>query len=324
MKAELSRLPTAARATVTQGESAGALAARLQDLLQAWLSRRSMRTREEYGKRFADFADFIGIEDQDEAARLFLAFSPGEANHKALEYKNHLMGNGLKANTVNARLSALRSLVSLARTLGLVTWSLAIPGEKARNFRDTRGPGEEGVRRMLRAIQEDKPKAVRDRALIRLTFDLALRRSEVCSLDLEDLDLAAGKVSVQGKGQGGEKDALTLPEPTKRALAAWLEARGDLPGPLFTSRDRARKGSGRLSEEGLRRLVARYGEISGVGRVRPHGIRHAAITRALDVIGDVRKVARFSRHADVRTVMAYDDNRQDMAGEVAAAVAAGV
>ena len=234
------------------------------------------------------------------------------------------MGNGLKANTVNARLSALRSLVSLARTLGLVTWSLAIPGEKARNFRDTRGPGEEGVRRMLRAIQEDKPKALRDRALIRLTFDLALRRSEVCSLDLEDLDLAAGKVSVQGKGQGGEKDALTLPEPTKRALGAWLQARGDLPGPLFTSLDRARKGSGRLSEEGLRRLVARYGEISGVGRVRPHGIRHAAITRALDVIGDVRKVARFSRHADVRTVMAYDDNRQDMAGEVAAAVAAGV
>jgi hypothetical protein len=44
----------------------------------------------------------------------------------------------------------------------------------------------------------------------------------------------------------------------------------------------------------------------------------------LDVVGDVRKVAEFSRHKDIRTVMAYDDSRRDHAGEVAAAVAAGV
>jgi len=66
-------------------------------------------------------------------------------------------------------------------------------------------------------------------------------------------------------------------------------------------------------------------EVSGaalIGLVRPHGLRHAAITHALDVTGgDVRRVQKFSRHRDLRTLTVYDDNRQDIAGQVAAMVA---
>jgi hypothetical protein len=58
------------------------------------------------------------------------------------------------------------------------------------------------------------------------------------------------------------------------------------------------------------------------GRVRPHGFRHHAITRALDLTsGDLRRVQRFSRHRDPRTVLRYDDNRRDLGGEVASLVA---
>jgi len=59
--------------------------------------------------------------------------------------------------------------------------------------------------------------------------------------------------------------------------------------------------------------------------VRPHGLRHAAITDALDLTnGNVREVQRFSRHKDMRVVNAYDDNRTDMAEKVAWMVAANV
>ena len=102
---------------------------------------------------------------------------------------------------------------------------------------------------------------------------------------------------------------------SNRALAAWIEARGSVPGPLFTNYDRAGKGQ-RLSGTSINRLT------HGLGLGRPHGIRHAAITEALDLMGgDVRKVARFSRHRDMRVVATYDDNRQDLAGEVARIVA---
>jgi integrase len=57
--------------------------------------------------------------------------------------------------------------------------------------------------------------------------------------------------------------------------------------------------------------------------VRPHGLRHLAITTALDRSnGDVRAVAKFSRHKDLRALSRYRDNRPDPAGKVAALVAA--
>ena len=54
----------------------------------------------------------------------------------------------------------------------------------------------------------------------------------------------------------------------------------------------------------------------------PHGFRHLAITSALDLTkGDVRAAQKFSRHKDVRVLNTYDDNRQDLAGDVARLVA---
>jgi integrase/recombinase XerC len=49
----------------------------------------------------------------------------------------------------------------------------------------------------------------------------------------------------------------------------------------------------------------------------PHGLRHQAITRALDLGRDLRDVAKFSRHRDVRTLMIYDDSRRDVGGDIA-------
>jgi integrase/recombinase XerC len=98
------------------------------------------------------------------------------------------------------------------------------------------------MRRLLGALEERKDaKAVRDRALLRLAFDLGLRRGELASLDLEHLALEAGTVAVLGKGQEG-RELLTLPAETVAVLRAWLEQRGLEPGLLFVNFDRAGKG----------------------------------------------------------------------------------
>jgi integrase/recombinase XerC len=143
-----------------------------------------------------------------------------------------------------------------------------------------------------------------------------LRRAEVCSLDLAHLDLQGGAIEVLGKGRS-RRERLSLPGPTREALAAWVQARGPAPGPLFTSLDRAGKGDGRLTGSAIYTIVRGLGHKAGLV-ARPHGLRHAAITEALDrTHGDVRKVQRFSRHRDVRVLLRYDDARQDLAGEVA-------
>lgn len=48
-----------------------------------------------------------------------------------------------------------------------------------------------------------------------------------------------------------------------------------------------------------------------------HRIRHSSITEALNLTnGDVRKVQKLSRHSNLNTLMIYDDNRQNLQGEV--------
>jgi integrase/recombinase XerC len=231
-----------------------------------------------------------------------------------------MLDQGLAPSTINRRLACLRSLVKLARTLGWITWGLEVPNCRHRPYRDTRGPSLDQVRRLLAALDLRRDaKGLRDRAMVLLLFDLALRRGEVVALDLEDLDLEGSAIDVVGKGCR-QPDRLTLPTRTRAALAAWVDTRGSSPGPLFFNFDRARKGR-RLTATSLYRIVRQLGRQVDV-EARPHGLRHAAITRALDrTSGDVRAVQRFSRHRNLQTVVTYDDSRQDLGGKVAALVA---
>jgi integrase/recombinase XerC len=292
------------------------------DLLGAFLAGRRATTLRAYRKDLADFATFLGVADAREAVALLVAGSAGRANTLALGYKAHLTDRGLAPATIARRLAALRSIVKLARTLGQVAWTIDIGSPKAEAYRDTRGPGLAGWRGMLAQAKEGSatPKGKRDLALIRLLHDLGLRRGEVVTLDLADVDLEAGTVAVVGKGKS-EKVPVTLNRPTAAALADWIAARGDWAGALFVRLDRAAGPGhpGRLDAGNVVRVSKGLGLRAGVARgTNPHGLRHQGITRALDLAGgDVRKVRRFSRHAKLETLLRYDDNRRDEAGVIA-------
>ncbi len=289
-------------------------------LTDAFFAGKSPRTIAAYRQDLADFQSFVGAATMDEAARLLLGNGPGQANLAALNYRNHLMERGMAAATINRRLAALRSLVSLANTIGMVPFELKISGVKGQAYRDTRGPGDDGFLRML-AIAEgrDDAKGIRDAAILHLLHDLALRRGEVVSLDRVHLDLNRSALAILGKGRTG-RELLTVPPATKQALAAWLAIRGDAQGPLFLNYDRAGKGD-RLGESGIYRMVRRVGDAAGL-KTWPHGLRHLGITHAIAATGgNIAKVQQFSRHKDVRTVMIYNDAGANHQGEVAALVA---
>ena len=204
-------------------------------VVAAFLAGRNARTMAAYRADLGDFVAFCGAGDMNAAAAELLGLSHGAANERALAYRAHLVDRGLAPATINRRLAALRSLVKLARTLGRVGWALEVPSVKSQGYRDTKGPGVDGFRRLLEQLDARvDAKAKRDRAALRLLFDLALRRAEVCSLDVAHVDLEAGTVAILGKGRT-EREALTLPEPTRAAIAAWLEVRGSKAGPLFQS-----------------------------------------------------------------------------------------
>ncbi len=300
------------------------LPTRLRLLREAFLKTLSPHTRLAYSRDIEDFASFLKEEDSTEAVLKMIRGGQGEANSLALSYKANLLERGLSPSTVNRRLAALRSTVRLARTGGLVAWELEIRGEKSRPYRDTRGCGRDGFRRMLEAVSgSGKPREVRDRAILRLLYDLALRRGEVARLNKEDVDLEGKTLMVLGKGRR-EPEKLTLPDETVRAIEDWIQVRGNDAGPLFRNFDHAGKKSedGRLTEDGIYRVVVALGKRAGV-RAKPHSLRHSAITTALELTGgNLVSVRDYSRHSDFNVIKFYDDRRGDRGGEVARLVAA--
>jgi len=290
-----------------------------QTLLTTFLSARCYNTATAYHLDLIDFAKFLSTKSLPQACQRLLDHGHREANALAVKYRTTLIERGLQPATVNRRLATLRALVKLAINLGFIDWQLRPDKLPNRSYRNTSGPTIDAIAQMLEHLaQQGTAIAARNIAILRLLFDLGLRRGEVTKLDLVDLDVNNDTIAVAAKGQT-HKDALTLPDPTKRALIDWLGFRGNWPGPLFLS---ATSGRGRrITGKAIWRMTRNLGQLLGT-TVRPHGVRHAAITEALNQTnGNVRAVQRFSRHKDVRVVLAYDDNRSDVAAAVAMRVA---
>ncbi len=290
-------------------------------VIEAWLAGRKGTTLRTYSEAIADFAKFLHVRDGAGAVEALISADHGNANRVALGYRAQMTERGLAASTINLRLSALKSMVKVARQIGRVTWSLDVDGVRSEAYRDTRGPGLDGWRKMLAEARQlaTTTEGKRDLALVRLMHDLGLRRGECVALDLGDVDIDGGTVSIVGKGYT-DSTRLTLSRPALEALRDWVNVRGDQAGALFVRLDRAAGGElERLTGDSVNRIVIELGEKAGLSRrVTAHALRHQGITRALDLTGgDVRKVQRFSRHAKLETLMKYDDARRDDAGALA-------
>ncbi len=282
--------------------------------------------------QYLGLVDPEGNDDPAGAARLFCGGTAGQANAVAIGFKRHLIDKGQASSTVNRRLCTLRTLAKLARRLGVIDWTPEVDGLPDEPARDMAGPSDEDWRKILavatKRAEGGSEIGMRDLAIIRLMHDNGLRCGEVSALDLVDVDLAAGRVNVLGKGKRS-KSWITINDPTSRALAAWLAIRGSKPGAFFLKMCRIGPGArwngsasssggpGRISTRGFHRIVTSLGKEAGVD-CRPHGLRHSGATRLLDLTGgDVRAVQRWTRHKSVETVLKYDDNRRDLAGDLA-------
>lgn len=273
------------------------------------------------------FCIYLADPDPSRACRLFLSGTAAQANALAMGFKRDMADLGNAAATVNRRLASLRRLVKLGRRLGLIDWELEVDVLPTETYRDTAGPGHDGWLRML-AFAADEAAAgsavgARSVALLRLMHDCGLRAAEVLALDLADVDLAGDRVAVVGKGRK-DREWITINAPTAAALAGWLAHRGDWPGPAFvhipfdTAIRAPRPGARRMSYAQTYNLIRDIGNFAGVFEgARPHGLRHSGATRLLELTnGDVRAVQKWTRHKNVQTVIVYDDNRRDLAGDL--------
>jgi len=293
-----------------------------RDLVAELLAdKRSPNTRAAYERDLRDFFQVVtGAIATPVLVAEFLALERFSAISLVLKYKAHLIDRGLAEATVNRRLAAVRSLVNFARKVGKCDYSLEdIQGEKARKYRDTRGVSAAQFKKVLATCDRSSLKGKRDYALLHLLWSNALRRNEISTLNIKHFDPDQRTLAIAGKGRGSQRELITLSNGTTDALISWLNARRclDINAPLFCSVSRYQPGH-RLTGEAIRQVVDDSCQKAGITKkMSPHRVRHGSITHALDKSGgNVRAVQRLSRHSKLETLMIYDDNRQDMQGEL--------
>jgi integrase/recombinase XerC len=151
----------------------------------------------------------------------------------------------------------------------------------------------------------DQALACRDTAIMELLYATGIRVSELCGLDLGDLDHERRTVRVMGKG--GKERTVPVGLPAERATARW--ARDGRP-VLLTPDSAAALFLGargrRLDPRTARRVVhARLAAVPTVPDTGPHGLRHAAATHLLEGGADLRSVQEILGHASLGTTQIY-------------------
>ena len=143
----------------------------------------------------------------------------------------------------------------------------------------------------------------RDRCMLEMLYAAGLRVSELCNLDVLDLDLQRGLVRVFGKG--AKERLVPLHDAMQQMLATylkdWRPAFSPTGGQLFVNR------SGRaLSRQYVWKMVKNYALQAGIRRaISPHTFRHSFATHLLEGGADLRSVQLLLGHADISATEIY-------------------
>jgi len=166
-------------------------------------------------------------------------------------------------------------------------------------------PGNLDADRMARLldIRGSGPLVARDRAILELFYSSGLRLAELTGLDLCDVDLTDGTVSVTGKG---DKDRIVpIGRHAKEALGKWLQERRNLAQEGETAMFLSQRGN-RLSPRSVQARVSHWARRQGIDtRVYPHLFRHSFATHLLESSHDLRGVQELLGHANISTTQVY-------------------
>jgi integrase/recombinase XerD len=153
----------------------------------------------------------------------------------------------------------------------------------------------------------ERPRGLRDRALMELLYATGLRVSELMGLRPADVNLETGLVTCVGKG--GKERVVPLGDQAAAWLTRYLrEGRPALVGRRASPRlfVNARRGGAGLTRVGFWKILKHYARRGGIARpISPHVIRHSFATHLLERGADLRAIQLMLGHADLSTTQIY-------------------
>ena len=161
---------------------------------------------------------------------------------------------------------------------------------------------------LVQRLLDFKPKGmieIRDKAIAELLYSSGLRLSEVCQLEVQDLDLKERTCRVLGKGN--KTRIVPVGKKAIQAIRDWMIYRSELKASKDTSTDAIflnNKGN-RISARSIQLRLEKLCLQRGIPGINPHMLRHSFASHVLESSGDLRAVQEMLGHSDIGTTQIY-------------------
>lgn len=250
---------------------------------------------ESYGRDLHRFEDWIGssvpVPESPEKLRLYLDF---------------LYLHGLTGRSVARHLTTLRNFYRFLLAEGKIS---ADPTTLIPSPRQGRSLPKVLNRQQIDSISEtpdpDSPRGLRDRAMIELIYSSGLRVTELCQVQITDLDRERGILRVTGKGN--KQRLVPVGSSALSILNQYLDgARQSILKQKASSYLFVTSRGTRMTRQGFSKALKVYGRGAGVFQgISPHKLRHSFATHLLEGGADLRSVQTLLGHADISTTQIY-------------------
>ncbi len=225
-------------------------------------------------------------------------FSPtGVTSIDLGEYKHHLAALEYKPQSINRKLSTLKTFFNWAEGAGVILSLPRVP----KPIRETR-PGLKWLDRreqhaLLRRVEQGGNS--RDLAIVKLLLNTGLRVSELCALTWSDISTTpkTGTLTVCSRN-GGKKREIPLNKDARSALLSLCYDSNPNPNaPILTGQ------RGPLSPRGVETMLTKYkGDLSNLS---PHSLRHTFCKNLIDAGVGLEQVAAIAGHESLDTTRLY-------------------
>ncbi|HMD36347.1 MAG TPA: site-specific tyrosine recombinase/integron integrase [Vicinamibacterales bacterium] len=279
----------------------------------------SAHTVRAYESDVSQFLSFIAADRGVKRSQL----TPSSLDRSALRgFLAELHRRGLSRASAARMLAGVRTFLRYLRRESLIEDD---PGSLVTTpKRDVRMPAHLSEREMdalIAAAPDDTPLGRRDRAILELFYASGLRLSELCGLDVDDMNLGARMVRVLGKG--GKERIVPFNNSTTKAIRSYLKDREVLVEGRDTQDRREGKRipsgrsrpsrplfvnfrGGRLTVRSVDRLVRRWAAASAApDGISPHALRHSFATHLLQRGADLRAIQELLGHVRLSTTQRY-------------------
>ena len=276
----------------------------------------SENTRDAYRRTVREFFRFLG------------GISPEQVTPRdVIRFRDHLLGIGRKSRTVSNKLSIVRSLFEYLRAGGIValnpaTTKLVMPPAIS-DAPAGRALTPEEVDHILRGPNRSTTEGARDYALMMVMLRLSLRLTEVSTLKVSSIKWGDKKWVLTCRVKGGREEKWPVPQDVKQAIDDYLRLDRERRDTLLCGGEdaylfqpvrnhRTLVHDKPLSPRHVERIVGRWGDYTGIGKVTPHDLRRTVVTEMLSQGYSYRDVQMVTKHRDPKTIMTYDRARENL------------